>query len=115
VIRKERTVIRKLWGREEIECNTPHYCAKTLVLEPGFRSSLHYHVQKWETFIVKTGECELELNGSVYVLKPGQSVDLRPFDRHRFRAFHEQQCVILEVSTHDEPDDCVRLEPSRAL
>ena len=105
-------IVEKLWGREEILSNTSDYCLKRMYVNPGFKSSLHYHISKNETFVVESGVLFLELRGEKRKLHPGDSVEILHFQKHRFRAVGEMVCVFLEVSTHDDPEDCVRVEPS---
>ena len=112
-------VVQKVWGQEEWYVNE-EYCFKILRLKPGFQSSLHYHRQKKETFIVRYGACSLEVHKKdrmqLHKLATGDSITLQPGQPHRFwvETQHEE-CVIYEVSTHHSDDDVVRLEESRRI
>ena len=113
--------VLKSWGREELIYNE-EYCAKLLVYStPGIASSLHYHSFKKETFIVTSGVFRIELgalDGASYKLlpaeeyTPGDSITLPPLTLHRIRCI--KPGVIVECSTHDDPDDCTRLIPSES-
>lgn len=108
-------VVRKAWGREDIVVNEPEYCAKYLQIFPRQKCSLHYHEKKKETFYVKHGLVRLEqrdLRGFPIdeLLKPGESRTIMPKTPHRFSSVHG--AIILEVSTHHDDSDVVRLEPS---
>jgi mannose-6-phosphate isomerase-like protein (cupin superfamily) len=48
-------VVEKLWGREEWIVNNELYCAKRLIVDPGFSCSLHSHNIKDETFVIQDG------------------------------------------------------------
>ena len=102
----------KRWGYEELIYNG-QYCCKKLVYTRKVSSSLHYHERKHETFVVATGKFllvsfpggtrERTLNcGDVAVLTAGT--------RHRLRCI--EPGFIVEASTRDDPEDCVRLIPS---
>lgn len=99
----------KTWGYEELIYNK-QYCCKKLVYTAVKASSLHYHEYKHETFVVASGVFRIEsthFNGTMYA---GDSLVLPP------KTVHRVKCVtpgtIVECSTRDEPNDCVRLEPS---
>jgi mannose-6-phosphate isomerase-like protein (cupin superfamily) len=111
-------VIKKSWGYEEILYNGSH-CMKLLVYEKPIASSLHYHRVKHEVFWVASGEFELERQFSFsreYIpptenrLVPGDYVQIPPGTHHRIRCI--KPGTIVEGSTHDDPEDCVRIIPS---
>lgn len=107
--------VSKVWGAEVWFCNEPLYCAKELILEPGWKCSLHCHKVKTETFVVMSGHCTLELDGiPARILFPGDKQTILPGQYHRFSLEPEaiQSCSILEVSTHHEDSDSYRLSES---
>lgn len=111
----DRMLVQKLWGREEWLVNELEYCAKYLMLRPGFQSSLHYHKVKKETFIYRMGDIEMEVGGKkeVWHYTPeGHQVTILPGTPHRFKCF-STAAWLLEVSTHHDDNDVVRLEESR--
>lgn len=106
-------IVTKPWGREELIYNSPgKYCVKLLVYtKRGIASSLHYHEKKEETFVITTGQFEIEVNDyEPFRASQGNYLTLKPGDRHRVRCI--QPGVIVECSTYDDPSDCVRLVPS---
>lgn len=105
----------KAWGREIWLCNTPLYCAKLLVITPGFQCSLHRHLVKDETFFMLEGRyaCAQFQDEAFQVLSPGTEFHVPPGRYHRFwvpKAF--PQAVLLEISTQHSDDDVERLEES---
>lgn len=113
---------QKKWGYEELFYNGL-YCMKHLVYtRPGIASSLHYHTKKQETFLVTRGSFRIDMFqvdqsgaydpkiGTSEVYKEGESVTIPPYIAHRVRCLSKG--VIVECSTADDPDDCVRLIPS---
>ena len=101
--------IEKSWGHEQIVHNGD-YCCKLLVYTRPIASSLHYHPIKHETFFVHSGKFTLEMAGRTRPLAPGDYVVIPPNTPHRVRCI--EPGTIVEASTHDDPQDCVRLEPS---
>jgi quercetin dioxygenase-like cupin family protein len=100
----------KNWGYELLIHNGG-YCMKLLVYEKPIASSLHYHERKHECFYVADGEFEIEVNEhQPYRAKAGYWVVLAPGTLHRIRCI--KTGIIVEASSHDDPDDCVRLIPS---
>ncbi len=73
----------------------------------GESLSLQYHEVKDETIYVQSGELLLHLNGQDILMKPGDSMRIKPLDKHRMSAM--TTCEILEVST-PELDDVIRLK-----
>ena len=108
--------VEKSWGFETIFYNG-EYCSKLLVYLKPIASSLHYHPKKHETFYIIDGVFEVEIEGDKRTMYPGDHVVIPPGTKHRVRAlprFTRVASVIAEASTHDDPEDCVRLEPSEA-
>lgn len=110
--------VAKEWGAEFWLVNEPEYCAKELVIAAGKRSSLHYHRVKKETFIVKSGVVRLEqrdVRGAVIdeYLLPNEQRTILPKTPHRFSSIAGG--VILEISTHHDDADVVRIEPSGSI
>lgn len=109
--------VDKVWGRERWIVNNDLYCAKILDLTAGGCSSLHYHKIKDETFHILEGCCYLLLNGKLLTLYRGATVRIEPGVQHRFYCSTEMLggCKILEISTHHDDEDVVRLEESKRL
>jgi quercetin dioxygenase-like cupin family protein len=118
--------VEKSWGYEQILHNG-FYCMKLLVYTKPIASSLHFHEHKTETFYVSSGSFELEVcdyiwgpteDGGVVstarktrkTFVPGSYVHLPAGVHHRLRCM--EPGIVVEASTRDDPDDCVRLEPS---
>ena len=106
--------VPKAWGLEEVLVNSPLYCAKYLHIRPGWRCSEHYHAIKDETFIVVEGYCVISIDGKERPAVLGDKFHIPPNTRHWFGvpSTTESNCVLLEISTHHEDDDVVRLRPS---
>ncbi|OYT41843.1 hypothetical protein B6U80_00310 [Candidatus Pacearchaeota archaeon ex4484_26] len=97
--------VPKVWGKEIWLVNRD-YCGKILVLKKGHRCSLHFHKQKDETFYLLRGKVLMELDKEKAILKPGQSLLIKPGQKHRFTGLEDSE--ILEFSTHHEDSDSHR-------
>lgn len=113
-------VVDKVWGSETVIANRA-FCGKVMRLKAGFRCSLHYHRAKDETFLVTKGVVYVEIGEAgragqrgdrmtSRTLLDGDSIDVPPRTAHRFTGMTDAEFV--EFSTHDDPGDSDRLEPS---
>lgn len=109
--------VTKVWGTEIWLTNTNDYCAKFLLISPGYKCSLHCHRIKKETFFVLEGQAKIKLihpyNGSTEQLyNPGDYIELSPSTYHSFQSANYQPVLLLEVSTRHSDADVVRLVDS---
>lgn len=112
-------VMPKVWGSEHWIVNSDKYCLKVLTVVPGYQCSLHYHKNKDETFIVQQGQVLLEqrdIRGYPYeeLLSAGEQRHIAPKTPHRFQA-KDAVAVIIEISTHHDDADVVRIEDSKKI
>jgi mannose-6-phosphate isomerase-like protein (cupin superfamily) len=107
--------IKKSWGYEEILYNGSH-CMKLLVYEKPIASSLHYHREKHEVFYVASGEFVLERQDANSLVRHSVSMKADDLVKIPPQTQHRITCItpgtIVEGSTHDDPEDCVRIIPS---
>jgi mannose-6-phosphate isomerase-like protein (cupin superfamily) len=103
--------VDKPWGYEIVWAETPRYVGKILHITAGQKLSRQYHVKKDETFLVESGEMDLEVGQGadlrVIRMKTRDSFHCPPNTIHRMVAVTDVD--VLEVST-PELDDVVRLE-----
>lgn len=107
--------VDKVWGHEVWLVNEPEYCGKLLYLRLDHHCSYHRHLRKKETFIVRGGTVQLEIAvpgriSGTLTLQEGQSFTITPGTWHRFYGVTDAE--ILEVSTHHDDEDVVRLAES---
>tara|TARA_R110002020_G_scaffold169335_4_gene358466 strand:- start:838 stop:1284 length:447 start_codon:yes stop_codon:yes gene_type:complete len=111
--RNSFTITPKGWGKEVHIHNTQDYCGKLLELEKGGTCSLHFHINKVETFYILKGRVALtlfhDLNEEEVVLNQEEAINIPRFLAHSFRGLEES--TILEISTFDDPNDSVRIAP----
>uniref|UniRef100_A0A6M3K0F0 Putative mannose-6-phosphate isomerase n=1 Tax=viral metagenome TaxID=1070528 RepID=A0A6M3K0F0_9ZZZZ len=98
--------IERRWGYEEILVNNEEYCCKILRIEKGKGCSYHYHPVKKETWIPWGGSIRVNIKGSEFILT--EPYTLNPSTPHTFYGLTEG--AILEISTHHDDNDLVRLK-----
>lgn len=105
--------VKKVWGKEIWIVNCKEYCSKLLYLDKGAESSTHYHKAKQETFYVLEGQISLLVEDKFHILVAMKSepVTIMPREIHKFRGVLDS--VILEISTHHDDEDVVRLTESK--
>ncbi len=105
--------VPKGWGSELIIENNEMYCGKLLRFKSGCKFSMHYHMNKDETWYVQKGNfiyrwidtetaevCGVELvEGDIVRQVPGLP--------HQLEALTDG--VVFEVSTHHEDSDSYRV------
>lgn len=86
------------------------YCKKVLVQLKGQSHPFHFHKRKEETFLVLWGTLNIEVDGRVKVLQPGDTLLVLPGIWHRF--WTDTGCVFEEVSTTHFSNDSVYRDPA---
>ncbi len=103
--------VDKPWGYEIIWAETERYVGKVLHINAGHKLSRQYHDKKDETFLIQSGEMDLELGQGEDIktlrMKTLDSFHCAPKTIHRMVAVTDVDVV--EVST-PELGDVVRLE-----
>lgn len=109
--------VEKRWGGEVIFADEAEYAGKLLRFDKeNAKFSMHYHMIKKETWYVLDGVFKLNLidtkNASrrSFVMKPGDTWINLPGQPHQLECLSSHG-TILEVSTHDDPEDNYRIEP----
>jgi mannose-6-phosphate isomerase-like protein (cupin superfamily) len=72
----KEVIVEKLWGQERILHNDSKYCMKELTINPGFKSSMHRHIVKEETFLVVAGIALVEFDKMLVELPPGTHITM---------------------------------------
>lgn len=106
-----KTVV-KPWGKEEWIAHNDFYALKLITLNKGYRTSLHYHDEKHETYYVDRGRVLSWLENASGAIEKrevpaGSVVEIVPGKSHRVEAVEDT--VIIEVST-PHLDDVIRVE-----
>lgn len=114
------------WGYEVWLVNDDKHdtCCKLLIIYPGWLSSKHKHITKWEHFQVLSGELNLHIwdIDDVDSQEPECIIKMEsgaqhyiPFNTyHRFETATKQFVLLLEVSGY-ENEETVKAEPSKEI
>ena len=106
-------IVEKGWGKEIIFVNNDKYCGKLLCFNKGKKFSMHYHLQKKETWYVSKGKFILNWidieNGTNYseYLKTGDVITNECGEPHQLFALEDSE--IFEVSTRHYDEDSFRI------
>jgi mannose-6-phosphate isomerase-like protein (cupin superfamily) len=105
------------WGHEYWIENLREYCGKVLVIEPGKRGSLHFHMKKTETMMVSYGRMRLRLvdpeTAEEYEqhLGPDDSILIPKGQVHQIINDSEtHRLILIEFSTQHFEDDSRRVQ-----
>jgi mannose-6-phosphate isomerase-like protein (cupin superfamily) len=103
------------WGYELWFQNCQEYCGKLLVIHPGKRGSLHYHLKKKETMLVLAGILTMELIDTQtgvlhkFIIENGDSITIEKGQPHRICNDQDHNLEIIEFSTKHEEEDSLRI------
>lgn len=106
-------IVEKGWGREIIFHSDDDYCGKILHFNKGGEFSMHYHIDKRESWYLVTGKMifkfidpkTAEIKEQLF--KAGQTMIINRGMVHQLVALEESD--IFEVSTPDNPEDSYRV------
>lgn len=107
--------VRKGWGSESIWVSNDLYCSKFLNFNEGAVSSMHFHSEKHETWIVVSGEFQVTIINTEdashikYDMVYSNVLDIPPLTPHQVVCIKKGS--ILEVSTPDSVEDNYRVWP----
>lgn len=110
--------VKKPWGYEIWLANNinNNYCAKILFIEKNKSTSMHYHLQKHETFYVLEGDLMVDGLGDRHSTsykfslnaKEGESMEMERGHPHKLIA-NEKDTILIEASTFHQDSDSYRL------
>jgi quercetin dioxygenase-like cupin family protein len=110
----ESKIVKKGWGKEIWFVNNDEYCGKILCFDKGKKFSMHYHVDKKETWYIAKGKFLFSWicpqKGIVYneYLNIGDVITNERGEAHQMEALEESE--IFEVSTFHKDSDSYRIE-----
>jgi mannose-6-phosphate isomerase-like protein (cupin superfamily) len=113
-------VVKKGWGYELIWATNDKYCGKIMVFEKaGYKSSMHFHREKDETWFVNSGKFTVnwidtkDASFHTQELSEGQTWYNPPLQPHQLIALTDG-ASISEVSTPDSVEDNYRVGPGNS-
>ena len=104
-------IVKKSWGEEKWIVNDLEngYCGKILTIRPNEGTSLHYHLQKTETFLVLGGILGLFVDNKLSIVDVGSDpITVHRKQVHKLTSLYGMKCTVLEVSTPHIEEDTIR-------
>lgn len=109
-------IVEKGWGYEDIFCTNDLYCGKYLCFtDAGAKFSMHFHLQKDETWRVVEGKFEVKWidtkNAKIHtvILEKDSTWHNPPLLPHQLTCLEPGK--LLEISTPDSVEDNYRVMP----
>jgi mannose-6-phosphate isomerase-like protein (cupin superfamily) len=108
-------LVEKGWGNETIFATNELYCGKILTFNEKAKFSMHFHIDKDETWYVLDGIFRLiyidteNASEKNIILKPGDTWRNKPLLPHQLECLSAGR--IIEVSTPDSVEDNYRIRP----
>ncbi|MCM8817353.1 MAG: N-acetylneuraminate synthase family protein [Candidatus Omnitrophica bacterium] len=91
------------WGCAMINCINREYCKKLIILLPGQKNPVHYHVKKEETFNILYGDLIISLEGVEKQYKKGDMIIIERGKKHAFSS--AGGAIFEEISTTHYAED----------
>lgn len=109
-------IVNKPWGQEIWMANNieNNYCGKILKIKKGFSSSMHFHVEKHETFYISSGNLQVDYIDTssavlkTVIVKQGQTLEINRNQPHKLIAL-EGDVELIEISTLHKDEDSKRV------
>ena len=106
----------KRWGHEIWLANNEdeNYCGKILYIKAGHNTSMHYHMEKHETFYITKGSLQVDLLDTskgerhTLILKEGETFEVKRGQPQQLIA-HGGDVEFIEISTFHKNKDSHRL------
>jgi sialic acid synthase SpsE/mannose-6-phosphate isomerase-like protein (cupin superfamily) len=86
------------YGASLITIVNREYCKKIIAVFQNQENPEHFHKRKEETFICLKGIVEVVLDGVAHILRPGESLLVKPGVKHKFLGLEDS--VLEEISTN---------------
>ena len=100
------------WGRYEILSESHSHKVKTIWVTPGKRLSYQRHEKRAEHWFIIQGKARITLNGDIFEMGAGDSIDIEVGDLHRIENIGSEDVIFVEVQTgtYFGEDDIERVE-----
>ena len=98
----ERTA--KVWGERWLLRQDSTHAVSYLRLKKNTRCSWHFHVSKWNLFVVLRGKVGIKTEHGEIVLTEGQEFTVAPMLWHEFRVYENSDMIEEMYIQYDESD-----------
>ncbi|GAA6133317.1 mannose-1-phosphate guanylyltransferase/mannose-6-phosphate isomerase [Oceaniserpentilla sp. 4NH20-0058] len=108
----DRIDVHRPWGQFKVLAQDTHYVVKHLIVFPHSQISLQSHSYRNENWVVIKGLAHVELEDEKRILRVGDSISIKPQQKHRLRNAQQEVLEIIEVQTGEilTEDDIVRYD-----
>ena len=109
------SVVKKGWGSEIVISNSEKYCGKVLCFDKDTKFSMHFHMEKDETWYVSEGSFLLRYidtenaDNNEIIIRKGDAIHISPGQPHQLEVLDDSGGVIFEVSTKHVDSDSYRI------
>ena len=87
------------WGRYEILQESAIHKTKCIYVQPGKRLSYQRHQKRAEHWFIVSGDARITLNGDVFEMGAGDSIDIEIGELHRIENIGTTDVIFIEVQT----------------
>lgn len=112
-------IVKKDWGQETWLANNQRedYCGKILYIKKGLSTSMHYHLEKHETFYVIEGTLRVDMlrdkeapdaHPFTMTVPKGESMEMEREQAHKLMAT-DGDVTLIEISKFHRDEDSNRL------
>ena len=100
------------WGYFEVILEEDNYKVKRIVIQPGQRLSLQRHRQRYEHWVIVSGEALVTLDDGIRPLDCGEHILIPKRSKHRITCRGKEPVVLIEVQLGEYlgEDDIERFE-----
>jgi len=105
------TPVERPWGSYLVLADEPDHKVKRLVVNPGQRLSMQYHMKRDEHWYFISGCGKAIVDGHVYFINNNRTtIEVKREQRHRIHNTGDKPLVLIEVQTGDYfgEDDIIR-------
>ena len=108
----EHTFENRPWGKFENLLENDVCKVKRIEVSPYKRLSLQFHKFRSEHWLVVEGEAYVSIDYKIFVLKPGESIDIQTGIHHYLENKNNKKLIVIEtqLGTYFGEDDIVRLD-----
>jgi mannose-1-phosphate guanylyltransferase/mannose-1-phosphate guanylyltransferase/mannose-6-phosphate isomerase len=99
------------WGHYEILEERQNYKAKYICVNPKEKLSYQSHTKRAEHWFIISGTAEVTVNDKKFLVKPGDSVDIKIGEKHRIESGDlVVEFIEVQTGTYFGEDDITRYE-----
>lgn len=105
-------IVKKPWGSYQLILKEADCWIKKIVVNPGQRLSLQYHIHRFENWFVISGSGYATVNEVIKLVSKGTNININIAETHRITNNSTKPLIFIEIADGDylEEDDIIRLD-----